>query len=200
MKKTEIIRALTTNLCLLLIIFLVYAAAFGPLGQAVALQGPALKGRTGADNIALQIAVDQHSDLQAYMDALEKLGVRGTFFFCTQYQTDDRMIQEVKQRGHGVGYYSCAANDGTEAGMYIGGGYSVPVMSYEDNGDVREVCPSINLTKLKKLDNWPEVLDNSISGDMFIYLMADNDQDDFKKVVQIVLDKGYTILKVDEML
>ncbi len=200
MKKAEYMKALITNLCLLLIIGLVSLAAFGPLETPGLGQGPALKGSTGEDNIALQIAVDQSSDIETYMDTLEKTGAHGTFFFCADSSANSTMIEEVRQRGHGVGYYNCAGDEGQEAEMYIGGGYSVPVMSYEDGDDMLQVCPSINLTKFKKLENWPQLLRNNISGDMFLYVAADNDQDDFKKVVQIVLDKGYTILKVDEML
>ena len=84
--------------------------------------------------------------------------------------------------------------------MYIGGGFSVPVMSYEDSSGMLQVCPSINIAKLKKIENWPEILSSKISGDMFLFVAADNDHTEFKKVVQIVLDKGYTILKVEEML
>ena len=197
MKNTGMLR-IVSNLCLLLIIGLVALSSFGT--HALAAREPALKGRTGADNVALQIAVDQSSDVEAYMEALERAGAHGTFFFCSQCYVDNALLQQVKQRGHGVGYYTCAAHEGQETGMYIGGGYSVTVMSYDDGENMQQVCPSINLTKLKKLDDWTEVLSRRISGDMFLYIAADNDQEDFKKVVQIVLDKGYTILKVDEML
>ena len=200
MKKPEYLRALVTNLCLILIIALVYAAAFGPQNLPKSVQGPAFKGRTGADNVALQIAVDQSSDLLAYMDTLEKLDARGTFFFCTQCVKDGAVVQEVRRRGHGVGYYLCAKHQGQGTDLYIGGGFSVPVMSYEDSTGMLKVCPSINLTKLKKMDNWPDVLRNKINGDMFLFVDANNDHEEFKKVVQIVLDKGYTILKVEEML
>ncbi len=189
---------IVSNLCLMMIIGLVALSSFGL--HALAAREPALKGRTGADNIALQIAVDQSSDVEAYMDVLEKAGAHGTFFFCSQCLADSALIEEVMQRGHGVGSYTCAAHENRQTGMYIGGGYSVTVMSYKSGDGVRQVCPSINLTKLTKLDDWQEILSRQISGDMFLYTAADNDQDEFKKVVQIVLDKGYTILKVDEML
>jgi hypothetical protein len=188
-----------TNLCLLLIIGLVSLATFGTRLLSDA-QGPALKGRMGAAGVGLQIAVEADTDVGAYMDTLEALSARGTFFFCDQCAADDEAISQVKQRGHGVGRYACAAHDGEEAGMYIGGGYSVPVMSYEDGDALLSVCPSINLAKLKKLDNWLTVLGDRLRGGMFLYVAADNDQAEFKKIVQIVLDKGYTILKVDEML
>ena len=189
---------IVSNLCLMMIIGLVALSSFGL--HALAAREPALKGRTGADNIALQIAVDQSSDVEAYMDVLEKAGAHGTFFFCSQCLADSALIEEVMLRGHGVGSYTCAAHENRQTGMYIGGGYSVTVMSYKSGDSVRQVCPSINLTKLTKLDDWQEILSRQISGDMFLYTAADNDQDEFKKVVQIVLDKGYTILKVDEML
>jgi len=191
---------ITTNLCLLLIIGLVSLMTFGAHLLSDGAKIPALKGRTGADNIGMQIAVKPDTDVDAYMDTLEELGARGTFFFCEQYAMDEKQVKQVKQRGHGVGYYTCPAYDNQETGMYIGGGYSVPVMSYEAGDALMQVCPSINLTKLKKLDNWMEILGARISGDMFLYVTADNDQAEFKKIVQIVLDKGYTILKVDEML
>lgn len=197
MNNSGMLRAVS-NICLVLIIGLVALSSFG--SHTLAAQEPALKGRTGADNVALQIAVDQSSDVSAYMDALEGVGAYGTFFFCTQCYVDSALVQQVKQRGHGVGYYSCESHEGRETGMYIGGGYSVTVMSYDDGDSMQQVCPSINLTKLKRLKNWQEVLEGQISGDMFLYITADNDQPDFKKVVQIVLNKGYTILKVDEML
>ncbi len=197
MKGTDMLRVVT-NMCLLVIIGLVALASFG--SHALAAQGPALKGRTGADNVAIQIAVDQSSDVEAYMDILEQAGAHGTFFFCSLCNTDNALIQEVLRRGHGVGAYTCAAHENRQTGMYIGGGYSVTVMSYKSGETVRQVCPSIDLTKLTKLDDWQEVLSREISGDMFLYVAANNDQPDFKKVVQIVLDKGYTILKVDEML
>ncbi len=197
MKGTDMLRVIT-NLLLMMIIGLVALASFG--SHALAVQGPALKGRTGANNVALQIAVDQSSDVEAYMDALESVGAYGTFFFCSQCYVDNALMQQVKQRGHGVGYYTCSAHENQETGMYIGGGYSVTVMSYETGETMQSVCPSINLTKLRTLQNWTDVLSRRISGDMFLYVAADNDQEDFKKVVQIVLDKGYTILKVDEML
>ena len=197
--KQGILRGLITNLCLLLIISLVYLATFGQHALRAAYE-PALKGYTGTDNIGLQIAVNQSSDIEAYMETLEKMGVKGTFFFCAQCLKDDSLVQEVKQRGHGVGFYTCAAHEGADTEMYIGGGYSLPVMGYEEGDTLLKVCPSINLSKLKKMNNWMDVLSDHIRGDMFLYVVADNDQDDFKKVVQIVLDKGYTILKVDEML
>ncbi len=197
MNSSRMLRTVT-NIILMMIIGLVALSSFG--SHALAAREPALKGRTGADNVALQIAVDQSSDVEAYMDLLENAGARGTFFFCSQCYTDSAMIQEVIRRGHGVGSYTCSAHDKQQTGMYIGGGYSVTVMSYKSGDSVQQVCPSINLTKLKKLKNWHEVLSGQISGDMFLYIAADNDQEDFKKVVQIVLDKGYTILKVDEML
>jgi hypothetical protein len=71
--------------------------------------------------------------------------------------------------------------------MYIGGGYSVPVMSCEEGDGFKQVCPSINVDRLKKLANWTEVLSARLAGDMFLYIDGDNDQAVFKKIVQIVL-------------
>jgi hypothetical protein len=188
-----------TNLGLLLIIGLVSLGTFGA-HLLLDKEQPALKGRTGADAVGLQIGVMAATDVDAYMDALEELGVRGTFFFrAPDASSVDTLAAEVKQRGHGVGYYD-AADVGSEAGMYIGGGYSVPVMSYEAGGAMEQVCPSINVARLKRVDDWPDVLSARLAGDMFLYIAGDNDQAGLKKIVQIVLDKGYTILKVDEML
>ena len=189
---------LFSNLCLLLIIGLVSLGTFG----AHLLQDqsqPALKGRTGEDAVGLQIAVAAITDLDAYMDALEQAGVRGTFFFRLAGASADELAEKAERRGHGVGYYG-ADDGGAPVGLYIGGGYSVPVMRYEEGGALKQVCPSINLTRLKRLDDWPDVLSARLAGDMFLYIDGDNDQAALKKIVQIVLDKGYTIMKVDEML
>ena len=97
-----------------------------------------------------------------------------------------------------MGYY--INEDARASALYIGGGYSIPVMSYAEEGGVHEVCPSINVSQLCQTDGWTQVLSDSVKGDMFLYIRADNNFSDFEKVVQIVLDKGYTILKVSEML
>jgi hypothetical protein len=73
-------------------------------------------------------------------------------------------------------------------------------MSSTEEGGVREVCPSIDVSLLSHTDDWTHVLSDSVAGDMFLYIRADNNLSDFEKVVQIVVDKGYTILKVSEML
>lgn len=190
--------ALLTNGCICIIIAFVYFASFGPLGQISS--GPQLKGCTGGDNIALQITVAKDSNINAYMDTLERAGAKGTFFFCEQCGTDSDVIEHVKQRGHGVGYYVCANHKGRETDMYIGGGFSVPVMQYQDGETVHHIAPSIDLAKLKQFNDWPKVLDESLGKDMFIRVIADNVIWEFEKVVQIVSDKGYTMLKVDEML
>lgn len=191
-------RALVTNLFLVLIMGLVYVASFG---FAQPVQGLALKGCTGGSNVGLQIAVTQDSNVTAYMDAMDRMDVQGTFFFCEQCIKDnDGMVGEVLGRGFRVGYYVCAKHEGVDSDMYIGNGYSVPVMSYESGSGVRHVGPSIDFQKLKKNDDWQQVLRDSIFGDMFIRIEADNEMTEFEKVVQIVRDKGYTILKVEEML
>lgn len=191
-------RSLVTNAVLVLIMGLVYVASFGFARPA---QGLALKGSTGGSNVGLQIAVNADSDVSAYMDAMERMGVEGTFFFCEQcIKSNDDIVSAVLARGHSVGYYICAAHEGTETDMYIGNGYSVPVMSYDNGSGIRHVGPSIDFEKLKKQKNWQQVLRDSIFGDMFIRIDADNELMNFEKVVQIVRDKGYTILKVEEML
>ena len=191
-------RSLVTNAVLVLIMGLVYVTSFG---FARPVQGFALKGSTGGSNVGLQIAVNADSDVAAYMDAMERMGVEGTFFFCEQcIKSNDSIIDEVLARGYSVGYYVCAAHEGTESDMYIGNGYSVPVMSYDNGSGLRHIGPSIDFEKLKKQKDWQKVLGDSIFGDMFIRIEADNEMMDFEKVVQIVRDKGYTILKVEEML
>ncbi len=191
-------RSLVTNTILVLIMGLVYMASFG---FAQPVQGFALKGSTGGSNVGLQIAVNANSDVEGYMDAMERLGVEGTFFFCEQcIKNDDAIIDEVLARGHSVGYYVCAEHEGTGSDMYIGNGYSVPVMSYDNGSGLRHVGPSIDFEKLKQQKDWQQVLSDSIFGDMFIRIEADNQMLEFEKVVQIVRDKGYTILKVEEML
>ncbi len=196
MKKIR--RTLVTNIGLVLIITLVYVASFG---FTTPVQGLALKGCTGADNVGLQIMVDEQSDVDAYIDRLEDMGVSVTFFFCEEcFKEKGEIISRVISRGHGVGYYVCEKHEGSETDMYIGNGYSVPVMSYNDDGAVRHIGPSIDFTKLKTLKDWQRVLAERIFGDMFIRINADNQFDEFEKVVQIVRDKGYTILKVEEML
>jgi len=122
-------------------------------------------------------------------------------FFCEQCNIQsEQMAERAKNEGHGVGYYVCAEHDKKQGGQYIAGGYSLPVMSYVGDSEIYQVCPSIDITKLKQLDDWQQILNEKISSDMFIYFRADNNFDDFEKIVQIVLNKGYTILKVDEML
>lgn len=191
-------RSLVTNAVLVLIMGLVYVTSFGFTRP---VQGFALKGSTGGSNVGLQIAVNADSDVAAYMDAMERMGVEGTFFFCEQcIKNNDGIIDEVVERGYSVGYYVCTAHEGTESDMYIGNGYSVPVMSYDNGSGLRHIGPSIDFEKLKKQKNWQQVLRDSIFGDMFIRIEADNEMMDFEKVVQIVRDKGYTILKVEEML
>ena len=191
-------KALLTNLCLMVIIGFVYIAAFGPLARFS--DGPALKGCTGQENVALQITVTDGSDVGAYMDTLERMGAHGTFFFCEQCGTDTASIDAVRARGHGVGFYVCAAHSGQETDMYIGGGYTVPVMHYAEGGSMRRIGPSIDIARLKSLEGWQQMLSDKLFGDMFLRVVADNQLGDFEKVVQIVSKKGYTILKVDEML
>lgn len=191
-------RSVVTNIALLLIIVIVYAASFGFASPS---QGLALKGCTGGSNVALQIAVTDSSDVEAYMDALDRADAHGTFFFCEQCcKNVESLIGEVIARGHSVGYYVCTEHEGGDSDMYIGNGYSVPVMSYDDGRNMRHIGPSIDFEKLKKQENWPQLLRDNIFGDMFIRIEADNKIDEFEKVVQIVRDKGYTILKVEEML
>lgn len=198
-QRSSVKKTLVTNVCLVVIIALVYITAFIPFDNMLQGSGPALKGNTGQDVIGLQIVVDDQTDVAAYLDTLDRYGVKGTFFFREQ-ETDlqQQVLLGVIERGHGVGYY---INERTRAALlYIGGGYSIPVMSCDEGDGVRAVCPSIDVSKMCISDDWTAVLADALAGDMFIYIRADNNFSDFEKIVQIVLDKGYTILKVNEML
>ena len=119
------------------------------------------------------------------------------FFWAQQTEGMAPVLREVMERDHGIGYISGSTRS---AALYIGGGYSIPVMNCSEDDGVQEVCPSLDVSKLCLSSGWPDALADALTGDMFIYIRADNNFSDFEKVVQIVLDKGYTILKVNEML
>ncbi|MGE5495214.1 MAG: hypothetical protein ACM3S4_07960 [Burkholderiales bacterium] len=198
-RKSSLRKLLVTNLALAAIIVFVYLSAFSAY-PALFMRGPVMKGNTNGDNVALQIAADDNSDVALYMDALDRFGVKATFFFSEQqYSQNSDVLRQVLGRGNGIGYYPCKEG-GQRLMLYIGGGYNIPVMSYLSDSRVLQVCPSIDVEKLQKKDDWQQVFSESLLGDMFIYTSADNNLADFEKVVQIVLNKGYTILKMDEML
>ncbi len=198
-RKSSFKKLLVTNLALAAIIAFVYLSAFSAY-PALFMRGPVMKGNTNGDNVALQIAADENSDIALYMDALDSLGVKATFFFSEQqYSQNSGILRQVLSRGNGIGYYPCKES-GQRLMLYIGGGYNIPVMSYLSGSQVLQVCPSIDVEKLQSKDDWQQVFSESLLGDMFIYTNADNNLADFEKVVQIVLNKGYTILKMDEML
>ena len=90
-------------------------------------------------------------------------------------------MERVKERGNGVGYYVAADNDGQKLMLYLGGGFSVPVMSYEFGSRVLQVSPSIDVCKLKDTGDWQKKLNEKLKGDMFIYTDADNNLADFEK-------------------
>ena len=199
MRKESLKKTLITNTYLALIIAFVYFSAF--MSNGLYQGSPVLKGNSGGDNVAFQIAVDELSDVDTYMSVLEDFGAAGTFFFSEQsYNSNEEVLLEVSDRGHGIGYYIGEEDDGMQLSLYMGGGYSIPVMNYIEGSQVRQVCPSLDVTKLMISDDWQQTLGEAVTGDMFIYLDADNNFEDFEKIVQIVLDKGYTILKVNEML
>ena len=189
---------LITNVGIALIIGFVYILAFMPFGGLSG--GPVFKGNTGSSNVAMQIVVDEKSDVNAYMDMLEDFGAFGTFFFPEPcYQDQDELIQAVLKRGHSVGYY-VYKDDDAQFGLYLGGGYSVPVMNYMAGNELIQVCPSIDMTVLENTDEWQKVFSETALDDLFIHVDADNNFEEFEKIVQIVRNKGYTILKVNEML
>lgn len=200
-RKSSKKKTLITNIALALIIAFVYFSAFMPIYPAPFSRGPLMKGNTGGNNVALQISVDDGSDIDSYLGLLDRYGVSATFFFPERYNGDKNyLLSMVTARGNEVGFYPCKENGSQRLVLYIGGGYSMPVMNYKSGNRVLQVSPSIDVDKLKKAGDWQQVLKVNLLGDMFIYLSADNDLGDFEKTVQIVLNKGYTILKMDEML
>jgi hypothetical protein len=200
-RKSSIKKMLVTNIGLALIIAFVCFSAFMPVYPAPLSRGPLMKGNTGGENVALQISVGDNSDVGPYLDMLDAFGVKATFFFPEQYYGDgSHLVKQVTERGNEAGFYPCKENDGQRLVLYIGGGYSIPVMNYENGGKLLNVSPSIDVDMLMEADNWEQILSENLMGDMFVYTSADNDLADFKKIVQIVLNKGYTILKMDEML
>lgn len=200
-RKSSIKKILVTNVGLMLIVAFVYFATFMPMHPAPLSRGPLMKGNTGGDNIALQISVNGSSDVESYLDILDRYGVTATFFFPEQYSGEKHyLLKTVADRGGGVGFYECKEDDSQKLVMYIGGGYTIPVMNYRSGNKILQVSPSIDIDKLKEAGDWQRVLNANLLGDMFIYISADNDLGDFEKTVQIVLNKGYTILKMDEML
>jgi len=200
-RKSSIKKILITNIGLALIIAFVCFSVFMPINPAPLSRGPLMKGSTGGDNVALQISVSDSSGVEPYLDILDRYGVTATFFFPEQYGSDKSyLLQMVNERGSGVGFYPWKENDEQRLVLYIGGGYTIPVMNYKSGSQILQVSPSIDVDKLKEAGDWQRVLNENLEGDMFIYISADNDIDDFEKTVQIVLNKGYTILKMDEML
>lgn len=198
-QKSSLKKTLVTNACLAVIIILVYIATFAPLGGMVKSTTPALKGNTGENVVGLQIIVENSTDIGAYLEVLDRYDIKATFFFEEQEpDAQTPLLQEVMKWGHGVGYYITEKT--RTSALYIGGGFSIPVMSYAEGEVLREVCPSIDISKMFQSGDWAASLADVLTGDMFICIHADNNFDEFEKVVQIVLDKGYTILKVNEML
>lgn len=199
-RKSSIKKILVTNIGLALIIVFVYFAAFMPIYPVPLTRGPLMKGNTGGDNIALQISVNDGSDVESYLDMLDRFGIKATFFFPEQYSDGNYLVKQVADRGNEVGFYPCKDDNSQRLVLYIGGGFSMPVMNYVSGDKVLQVSPSIDIDKLKETGDWQQSLNENLTGDMFVYTSANNDFRDFEKIVQIVLNKGYTILKMDEML
>lgn len=189
-------KTLVTNISLAAIIVFVYFMAFAPFGL---VRGPVMKGSTNGRNIAIQIAVSDDSLIEPCMDMLDRFGVKATFFFSEQLYNRNDLVGKVTERGNGIGY--CGNREtGQRLVLYIGAGYSIPVMDYVSKNTVVRVSSSIDVEKLKMKGDWQQTLKDNLSGDMFIYAAASGDLGDLEKVVQIVMNKGYTILKMDEML
>lgn len=176
-KNSNIKRALITDTFLAVIIMIVYFAAF--VGVSLISDKPALKGSTGEEKIGLQIAVNEQSDIGAYKDILEKYRISATFFFDAECSS----MQELEGEGYSTGF--------------LHESNSVPVLSYGSSDE--KISTSVDLDKLINTEGWEETLKKTISGDMLIFKTADNDFEVFEKIVQIILDKGYTIVKMEEM-
>jgi hypothetical protein len=200
-RKSSIRKIAVTNIAILFIIAFVFLCAFTPVDLAFLSAGPVMRGNTNGNNIALQLSADGESDIPAYMDELDSLGIKATFFFPENfYIGNSAMLEKIIGRGNGVGYYVNRESADERLAYYLGSGVNVPVMSYISGSSTIEVSPSIDVSKLKKADGWQRVLKDNLAGDMFVYTDADNNLDELKKIVQIVRNKGYTILKMDDML
>lgn len=178
MQKISIKRTVITDLCLAAIIICVYVTVFA--GTSI-LSKPAFKGSTGQNKVGLQIAALETSDIDAYLDMLSEYEISATFFF------DNRIEEDVKERIENLGHSTGRFEDGK----------TYPVMSYAQG--TKKVSPSIDVTQLKESSDWQQVLEQSIAPDMLIFVSADNNFSEFEKIVQIVLDKGYTIDRMEEM-
>jgi len=176
-QKISLKRTLITDICIALIILGVYAVVF--VSGSIFSGRPALKGNSSGSKVGLQIAVIPTSDVGAYISMMSDLGICATFFFDSAQR---ELAAKIEHAGQSVGQIEQAQ--------------SVPVMSY---GQGRKVGTSIDIDRLKQRDDWQQVLSESVSAGMLLYVVADNDFDDFEKIVQIVLDKGYTIVEMEEM-
>src|SRR5690242_10734456 len=111
-RRSSIKKILITNIGLALIIAFVYFSAFMPIYPAPLSRGPLMKGNTGGDNVALQISIDEKSDVESYLDMLDRYGITATFFFPEQYNSDKNyLLRMVAARGCGVGFYPCKEDD-----------------------------------------------------------------------------------------
>lgn len=200
-RESGIKRLLVSNIGVLLIIVFVFLCAFTPFDLSFLNIGPAMKGNTHGSNVALQLSVNYDSDVAKYIEILKEEGVIATFFFPEQYYLENSgVLKKVINSGNGAGYYVSGIRGNDKLSFYLGGGVSIPVMSYISGNGARQVCPSIDLSKLNAYYDWKQVLEEKLKADMFINVDADNNYEELKKIVQIIRDKGYTILKMDQML
>ena len=177
MQKRSVKRAVITDICLAVIIIMVYFASF--IVVNLLSDKPALKGSTDENQVGLQIAIDETSDIDGYLEILEKYEISATFFF----DTGGDAMQELSMQGHSVGVLH-------ESG-------SLPVMSIDDGSKI--ISTSIDLDQLIKGEDWAKLLESKVAAGMLLFITADNNFRDFEKIVQIVLNKGYTIVKMEEM-
>lgn len=177
MQKKNIRRAVITDICLAVIIMMVYFAAF--IGVKLLSDKPALRGSTAENQVGLQIAIDVQSDVEKYIKILEKYEISATFFF----DTNSEVMQELSQQGHSVGFLH--ERD------------ALPVMSYD--GGSKMISTSIDLDHLINSSGWEKLLEAKVAAGMLMFITADNNFSEFEKIVQIVLNKGYTIVKMEEM-
>lgn len=177
MQKKNIRKAVITDICLAVIIMMVYFAAF--IGVKLLSDKPALKGNTAENLVGLQIAIDEQSNVEKYIEILEEYEISATFFF----DTSSDAMQDLSQQGHSVGFLH--ERD------------TLPVMSID--GGSKMISTSIDLDQLIKSKGWEELLDAKVAAGMLMFITADNNFSEFEKIVQIVLNKGYTIVKMEEM-
>lgn len=177
MQKRSIKEVLVTDTLLIVIILMVYFTAF--IGGMLLPGRPVFRGSAEGDMVGLQIAVGKGSNVEEYIAVLKKYEISATFFF----ENSGAHMKELIGEEHSTGYLHS-----TEA---------MPVMSYSGGSEV--ISTSIDLDKLRAKQEWEGLLEEKVACGMLLFVSADNNLYDFEKIVQIILDKGYTIVRMEEM-